>query len=571
MSISWEKEEKQAIATLQIRQQQQQHSSPSSSYSFSDNPAIDKKVKAAVQGGLQGNVQRLFSKFPTDEDRELVADFILTCMHQENIAIKTKRVYISSLASLSKYFDYKKSFNEMTAKDIAADYLGSMHRDETVDPDQKWVNTHNTKALCISKFYRWKAYPHLNPQQRKTLPKDQLPPVLRDDGLTFVARKGSRSPVKAKDIWTDQDTALFLKYCTEDKRLACYHSLAIDTSARPDELLQLKIGDIEIKKTPDGSGRLYASLDIGRHSKKKRSRIVPMINSILYYRDYLQSGSHPNAANPNAFVFVSREYEAKYRNAPISVGCLRANYYRFRDKRIPALLKRPDVPPEEKLKLQQLKDTKKWNPYNMRHSSITKYARNPNINEYTLRQHCGWTKSSNMIEVYTHELNGESFEDVMLACGVDLRDRKERELQIQQELSGKHCPYCRMLNIPDARFCSECKLALTIDAFNEAIEEKAKAAKEAEQRTKEFEEMKAKMEILQANVSSYLRASLPYTGSPRRQEEPLQIIAWNEESGSEGLFKAAAIARAKNEAREKEHQRRYHRHNHHHQQLQQQQ
>jgi integrase/recombinase XerD len=386
----------------------------------------------------------------------------------------------------------------MTAKDIA-DYLGSMHRDETVDPDQKWVNTHNTKALCISKFYRWKAYPHLNPQQRKTLPKDQLPPVI--GGLTFVARKGSRSPVKAKDIWTDQDTALFLKYCTEDKRLACYHSLAIDTSARPDELLQLKIGDIEIKKTPDSSGgRLYASLDIGRHSKKKRSRIVPMINSILYYRDYLQS-VHPNAANPNAFVFVSREYEAKYRNAPISVGCLRANYYSFRDKRIPALLKRPDVPPEDKLKLQQLQDTKKWNPYNMRHSSITKYARNPNINEYTLRQHCGWTKSSNMIEVYTHELKGESFEDVMLACGVDLRDRKERELQ-QQELSGKHCPYCRMLNIPDARFCSECKLALTIDAFNETMEEKAKAVQEAEQSKRDMQEMKERLDSFERTEQS---------------------------------------------------------------------
>ena len=130
---------------------------------------------------------------------------------------------------------------------------------------------------------------------------------------------------------------IFEVNCPQDKPLACYHSLAIDTSARPDELLQLKIGDIEIKKTPDGSGRLYASLDIGRHSKKKRSRIVPMINSILYYRDYLQSGADRNAVNPNAFVFVSREYEAKYRNAPISVGCLRANYYSFRDKKIPLL------------------------------------------------------------------------------------------------------------------------------------------------------------------------------------------------------------------------------------------
>jgi hypothetical protein len=81
-----------------------------------------------------------------------------------------------------------------------------------------------------------------------------------------------------------------------------------------------------------------------------------------------------------------------------------------------------------------------------------------------------------------------------------------------------------------------------------------KALHESEQRAKEFEELKAKMEILQANFSSYLRASLPYTGSPRRPQEPLQIIACNEESGSEGLFKAAAIARARNEAREKEHQ-----------------
>lgn len=121
---------------------------------------------------------------------------------------------------------------------------------------------------------------------------------------------------------------------------------------------------------------------------------------------------------------MSREYSSRYGNLPISIESLRADHYRFRNKRIPALLKRSDVAPEEKIRLQQLKDNKKWNPYNMRHSSITKYARNPNINEYSLRQHCGWTKTSNMVEVYTHELKGESFEDVMLDCGIDFRDRK---------------------------------------------------------------------------------------------------------------------------------------------------
>jgi integrase len=136
-----------------------------------------------------------------------------------------------------------------------------------------------------------------------------------------VRKKGSKSPVKAKDIWSEQDDAVLLKYCKEDPRLRFYHALAMDTSGRPGELLQIKIGDIDIKRAPE-SGEWYTRLDIGRYGKKKESRIVPMINSIKYYREYLPS--HPQAGNPNAFVFISKEYSSKYRNQPISVGALRA-------------------------------------------------------------------------------------------------------------------------------------------------------------------------------------------------------------------------------------------------------
>jgi hypothetical protein len=95
-------------------------------------------------------------------------------------------------------------------------------------------------------------------------------------------------------------------------------------------------------------------------------------------------------------------------------------------------------------------------------------------------------------------------------------------------------------------------MVLTFDGYNET-------KNESEQTKKEFEELKAKMEILQANSSNVFEH---LKGMKRRGS--VQIIAWNEESGSEGLFKAAAIARARNEAREKEHQRRYHHHHHHH-------
>jgi hypothetical protein len=34
-------------------------------------------------------------ELPTDQDKEVIADFLLTCMHQENIALTTKRTYLA--------------------------------------------------------------------------------------------------------------------------------------------------------------------------------------------------------------------------------------------------------------------------------------------------------------------------------------------------------------------------------------------------------------------------------------------------------------------------------------------
>jgi hypothetical protein len=53
---------------------------------FSSDAAINRKVKLAVSG-LQASFQRMVSRFPSDKDKELVADFLLACM-QQNIAIK---------------------------------------------------------------------------------------------------------------------------------------------------------------------------------------------------------------------------------------------------------------------------------------------------------------------------------------------------------------------------------------------------------------------------------------------------------------------------------------------------
>ena len=98
----------------------------------------------------------------------MVADFLLACIHQENIALATKEAYLKSLFYLSEHLDHKKSFKEdMTDRDIT-DYLSSLHKARALDPDQGWINTHNQRAMVISKVFKWVAYPHLSPEQRKT-------------------------------------------------------------------------------------------------------------------------------------------------------------------------------------------------------------------------------------------------------------------------------------------------------------------------------------------------------------------------------------------------------------------
>jgi hypothetical protein len=83
---------------------------------------------------------------------------------------------------------------------------------------------------------------------------------------------------------------------------------------------------------------------------------------------------------------------------------------------------------------------------------------------------------------------------------MSISSQKEQEQQQQQQLSidPKICPHCNEPNKPASKFCSNCQMVLTFDAFNESI-------KEAEESKKECEEIKAQLKILQANTSNLFK------------------------------------------------------------------
>ena len=248
--------------------------------------------------------------------------------------------------------DIKLPFKAMSDKDIT-DFLASLYKDRVADPDMGWINNRNGEASTISKFYRWVYYPDKSPQERRRLPKEEKARIPQLKSLHFMPTTDKpKSPIKSRDKWDDQDFATALKYLEGNPRLACYIAVARDMSARPDEILQLRLKDIDhaIKITSDGSE--YARIQVGRHSKKKMPRGVPLVNAVKHYRVWRQQ--HPAAGNPEAYAFISREHSSKYQNLPITVDSLRGELKKLKERYFPSLLKRPDVSEDEKKKIREV-------------------------------------------------------------------------------------------------------------------------------------------------------------------------------------------------------------------------
>src|SRR3712207_2615205 len=96
MSIAWQKDANDDKTNND--KEETQH--------FSLDFQVNQKIKAAA-AGLQPFIQRYFFEFASDHDKELVADFILSCIRQENIAANTKRSYIVAIATMAKHLKGK--------------------------------------------------------------------------------------------------------------------------------------------------------------------------------------------------------------------------------------------------------------------------------------------------------------------------------------------------------------------------------------------------------------------------------------------------------------------------------
>jgi integrase len=399
-----------------------------------------------VTAGLNSGLLKVLHKLALSSEGSalFIANYILSMKTEINLSDNYRRENIKLLCNFSKYHN-DKPFRAITRDNILA-FLDSFRRPEASDPLHRWIGTYNLFRTCLLRFFKWLYYPDIEPSKR---PK---PEIIQN--IPQLKRK-EKSVYKPTDLWTAEDDLLFLRYCPS-RRMKCFHTMAYDTGCRPHELLKLKIKDVVFK---NAGNRQYAEVLV---NGKTGSRHIPLIDSLPYVKDYLVN-EHPMPGNPN---IVLMSGIGKKVGKAIGIIYLHGIYSRYKKEFFPKLLEDASIPMEEKEKIRELL-RKPWNPYVRRHSALTQKSKI--LKEATLRQFAGWTTNSNMPQIYTHYYGNEASESLLEAYGIVTKDQ-----QLSNVLRPKQCPNCNEPNKPDSKFCGKCKMIMTFEGYQEALEEQKK-------------------------------------------------------------------------------------------------
>jgi integrase/recombinase XerD len=332
---------------------------------------------------------------------------------------------------------------------------------------------------------KWLYYPDIEPRKR---PK---PNVVQN--LSKLKRR-EISGYKPSDMWDAEDNLIFLRYCPSP-RDKCYHGMIIDTSARPHELLKLRIKDIEFV---DEEGGRYAKIVV---NGKTGERPLALIDSLPYITQWISL--HPQGSNREAILLPSLK-----TGKAVQVNAMFIAYRRYK-KYFASLLSSEDVPQEDKKKIRELLK-KPWNPYVHRHSALTEKCSLLN-SDSKLRQYAGWSVGSNMHRRYVHFSGGESMGDLLKLKGIVKNDKRSINI-----LKPKQCPNCSESNRPDAQFCYKCNFVISFGAYQKSMEEKEKK----DQEINELKEQMAKMNELVEKLHGYVELYKPAFETVMKQANP---------------------------------------------------
>src|SRR5436190_433822 len=132
---------------------------------------------------------------------------------------------------------------------------------------------------------------------------------------------------------------------------------------------------------------------------------------------------------------------------------------------------------------------KPFNPYIRRHSALTE--KSTKLKSNILNQHAGWSMNSNMAQKYIHYFGNESSESLLEAYGIVTKNNIPIDT-----LNPKICPNCNEGNTVDSKFCSKCKMIMSYEGYQEALESQKHKDDELTAIKEQFNTMQSQFQTL---------------------------------------------------------------------------
>src|SRR5918911_470002 len=431
-------------------------------------------------------ISTLLSKvdsIPNRQNASIIMDFYGYMQYKgssENHQINNLKVIIDFARFIGSEGLY--SINK---KEQIISFLNTKIKDGQQDPDKKWITTWNHYLNRIKLFFIWLYNAHNISQKNTQSSPSETYSFLYEQSLSerewstpdFVRIKQRatkrQSPYIETEIWERDELLAIVKYEPNIRNKAIL-TLMWDLDARPHEITLLKIKHIRLKEKY-GEGEIP-------HEAKTGTGPILLTCSFPYVRDWLNE--HPFRNEPDARLICNL-----ITGAPLKPEAMWTMMKQLR-YRIIRLAENNGIKDEqEKQKLEFLLKTKKWNPYCIRHSSIT--SDSDFLPEYALKKKVRWSMNSKQGSRYIKRRMGNDLKEKIL-----LYNGMISENEIEKKPSILNCPRCSLVNAVDNKYCSKCSYPLVPSAFDEIKE--AENMKIQEMQQKYEQDMKAMREDMES-------------------------------------------------------------------------
>ncbi len=358
------------------------------------------------------------------------------------------------LKIIIKYCEYidQQAFYDVRSKDMILSFLDRTRKNKEEDPEQRWITTWNDYLVRIKYFFRWL---HNFKNDFENIENWETPEFVK-----IKAKKTKRiSPYSENEIWDKEELLTIIKYEPFLRNKAVL-ALMWDLNARPHEICLLKIKNIRLREK-------YGEGEIPYQAKTGSGPIL-LTCSFPYVRDWLNE--HPFRNEPDSKLVCNL-----WDGSGIGPDALEKMMKRLKERISRLIIENNDLDIKEKEKLQFLLKTKRWNPYCIRHSSIT--SDSDYLPEFALKKKVRWSMNSRQGSRYIKNRMGNHLKEKILEQnGIILDTSKVKKATVIE------CPRCQLINPLDNKYCSKCSYPLKPEAYDKIKETEEKRLKILEEK-----------------------------------------------------------------------------------------